>query len=162
MEQGTRSRLIAGAMLIIVGLTLFLMQRFEELGQSVALTALGGLFIAGYLYTRAYAFLVPGGILVGLGLGSFGERYFYVFSDLSNIGLGVGFVLIYLIALLYQRRSHWWPLIPGTVLILLGLRTWGKVWRFLLDDGWPFILVIIGFLMILGTVGRSRKAKRKS
>lgn len=160
MDSGTRSKLIAGAMLIALGLTLYAMQFFPEIGKSVALLGIGGLFIAAYLYTRTYALLVPGGILVGLGLGHYGERSFDVFGELNHVGLGVGFVLIYLIALFYQRRSHWWPLIPGTILILLGLRKWGKVWRFLVNDGWPLILVIIGVLFLLSALGGSRKKKR--
>jgi len=148
-------------MLILLGLVLYGMQYIGDLGKSALLLCSGALFIAGYLFTRFYLLLVTGGVLLGLGLGSFGERYFYVWGELSHIGLGVGFVLIYLIALLYQRRSHWWPLVPGAILILLGLQSWGKVWRFLLSDGWPLILVIIGVLILLGTIGRSRRPQKQ-
>lgn len=159
MESKARSRVTTGVMLILLGLALFGMRYIGDLGESVLLLCAGGLFVAGYLFTRAYALLVVGCILFGLGFGSFGERYFYVWGEFSRIGLGVGFVLIYLIALAYERRSHWWPLVPGTILILLGLQSWGKVWRFLFSDGWPLILVIIGVLILLGAVGRKGKPK---
>jgi hypothetical protein len=149
-------------MLILLGLALYGMQYIGDLGKSAVLLCSGGLFVAGYLFTRAYLLLVVGGILFGLGFGSFGERYFYVWGEFSEIGLGVGFILIYLIALFYERCSHWWPLIPGAVLILLGLQSWGKVWRFLLSDGWPLILVIVGVLLLLGALGRKRRPKRES
>jgi len=159
MASTTRTRVTTGVGLILLGLTLYAMRYIGELGESLVLLLAGALFVGGYLFTRAYLLLVVGCVLFGLGFGSFGERYFYVWGEFSRIGLGVGFVLIYLIALAYQRRSHWWPLIPGGILILLGLQSWGKVWRFLLSDGWPLILVIIGVLVLLGTLGRGRKTK---
>lgn len=157
MEQATRSRLITGVMLILFGLALFGLQYIGDLGDSIILLGAGLLFVAGYLYSRTYLLLVLGCIVVGLGIGSLGERSVWIWSEYSKIGLGIGFILIYLIDLLYRRRSHWWPLIPGVVLILLGLRSWGKAWRFLVSDGWPLILVIIGVLVLLGAVGRKRK-----
>jgi hypothetical protein len=160
MESKVRSRVVTGVMLILLGLALFGIRYIEGLGESVLLLCAGGLFIAGYLFTRVYLLLILGCILFGLGVGSFGERYFYVWGEFSEIGLGVGFVLVYLIKLVYERCSHWWPLIPGGVLILLGLQSWGRVWRFLLSDGWPLILVIIGVLVLLGTLGRERRKKK--
>lgn len=157
MDTKTRSRVFTGMTLILLGLGLFGLQYFGPLGQSAILLTLGGLCIAAYLFSRAYLLLVLGGILFGLGIGSFGERYLYVWGELSKIGLGVGFVLIYLIKLLYERRSHWWPLIPGTVLILLGLGRWHEAWTYLVSDGWPLILVLIGVLVLLGALGRKRK-----
>jgi len=142
-------------------LTLYGMRYIGELGESLVLLLAGGLFVAGYLFTRAYLLLVVGCILFGLGVGSFGERYLYLWGEFSEIGLGAGFILIYLIGLAYERRAHWWPLIPGTILILLGLQKWGRVWRFLLSDGWPLILVIIGVLVLLGTLGRRRSPSRE-
>ena len=74
-----------------------------------------------------------------------------------NLGLGLGFVAIFLIAFLYERKSHWWPLIPGTVLILLGLRRMEEVFGWLLRN-WPLILVIIGVLILLGALRPARKS----
>jgi len=157
MARQNQSRVFTGVLLIVLGFGLFGLQYLEAPGQGTVLLLLGALFVGGYLYSRNYGLLVPGCILLGLGAGSFGDRYFYVWGEFSKIGLGAGFIAIYLIALLYQRRSPWWPLIPGTILILLGLGQWHRAWTFLLSDGWPLILVIVGALILLGALGRSRK-----
>ena len=157
MDQTTKSRLTTGVMLILLGLALYGMREFGHLGKSFLLLGCGAMFIIGYLSTRTYALLVVGGVLFGLGFGYFGEARDFVLGDFWKVGLGIGFVLIWLIALLYERCSHWWPLVPGTVLILLGFETWGRVWRFLVSDGWPLILVILGVLFVLGAMGRKKK-----
>ena len=160
MEQATRSKAATGLMLIILGLGLYAMNHFEETGQSITLCLLGGLCIAGYLYSRGYFLLVVGGIVLGMGIGSFGERQLWVYGEFSKIGLGIGFVLIYLIDLVYQKRSRWWPLIPGGILLLLGFRAWRNFRLFLFSDGWPLILVIVGVLILLGTLTKSRRSKK--
>jgi hypothetical protein len=149
-------------MLIVLGLGLYWMQFLGETGGALVMTLMGGLGIAAYLFTRFRFLLVLGCIVFGLGIGSFGERHLFFWGEFSEIGLGVGFVLIYLIALLYERKSHWWPLIPGGVFLLLGFHAWRNFRLFVFSEkGWPLILVIIGGLMLLGTLGRKRKKKRE-
>jgi hypothetical protein len=157
MESPTKSRLTTGVMLILLGLALYSLRQFGGVGRSIVLIGCGAVFVAGYLYTRAYMLLVTGCIVFGLGFGNLGKAKAYFLGDFTFVGLGIGFILIWLIALLYQRRSHWWPLVPGVILILLGFETWGRVWRYLFSDGWPLILVIVGALIVLGALGRSRK-----
>lgn len=161
MYKGTRSRVITAVVLIVLGLGLYGIQYLEELGKSVILMVLGALFTGLYLYSRSYLSLVAGGILLGLGIGSFGRQEWYVWGEFSKIGLGAGFIFIYLVALLYERRSRWWPLIPGSILILLGMGKWRDAWTFLVHDGWPLILVIIGVLILLGVIGKSKKQDEK-
>jgi len=36
------------------------------------------------------------------------------------LGLGAGFIGIWLLALLLKLSSHWWPLVPGFVLLAVG------------------------------------------
>ncbi len=115
---------------------------------------MGGAFLAAYLYNRAYGFLVPAGIMLGMGAGMVGADSLLDLGRPQFLGLGFGFVLIFLIALLYERRSHWWPLIPGTLLILLGLPDADRIFSYLYRN-WPLILVIAGALILLTALGRS-------
>lgn len=146
-------RLIAGAVLIVVGLGLLALQYVEGLSEAVIFFLIGGVFVAAYLYSRAYGLLIPGGILMGLGLGSVGEGALLSFGGLENIGLGLGFVAIYVIDLVYRGRTHWWPLIPGGVLIVSGLAEGSPVFQELLEVGWPLILVFIGLALLAGGFG---------
>jgi hypothetical protein len=147
-------------MLIVLGLGLYWTQFLGNTGEAVLLMLMGGLGIAAYLFTRFRFLLVLGCIVFGVGIGSFGERQFLFYGEFSLVGLGIGFILIYLIAFAYERRAHWWPLIPGGILLLLGFRTWNRFYTFLFSQtGWPLILVIIGGLILLGTLTRGRKKK---
>jgi hypothetical protein len=147
-----------GVMLIALGLGLYWMQFLDSSGESILRILMGGLGIAAYLFTRFRPLLVLGCLLFGWGIGSFGERNSFFYGEFSEVGLGIGFIMIYLIAFLYERRAHWWPLIPGGVLLLLGFRAWHNFRVFVLSEkGWPLILVIIGGLILLGTLGKGRR-----
>ena len=161
MDQNLKARLATGTLFIVLGLGLFGMQYMENMGESITLVLMGGLCIAGYLYTRSRFMMVVGGIVLGLGIGSFGERTFYFYGEFSEIGLGIGFVLIWLVPFLYDRRSHWWPLIPGLIFLLLGFNAWRRFYTFLFSRGWPLILVGIGVLILLGSFGWGRKRDGK-
>ena len=65
-------------------------------------------------------------------------------------GLGLGFIAIFVIATLYQGRSHWWPLIPGGILLVSGLAEGSQAFRDLLAVGWPVVLILIGLIFLAG------------
>lgn len=80
-------------------------------------------------------------------------------SDPVVVGLGLGFVLIWVIDRVFTRRGprgSWWPLIPGSILLLVGIaESLGNV-----ADVFPFVLgaglVILGVVVIVrGTRGSS-------
>ena len=60
---------IAGIILIALGLLFLAAQFFEGVGDAVVLLLIGGAFIYGYFSRQQYGLLIPGGILTGLGLG---------------------------------------------------------------------------------------------
>jgi hypothetical protein len=153
MEDRDRSRVTAGTILILLGIALILMQLSERFREETWTFVVGGLFVAGYLYRRAYGLLIPGCILLGVGLGSIGEKSAWEFGEFGSIGLGVGFVAIFLIARVYEGRTHWWPLIPGVALIITGLASGNQPFRELLSVGWPALIILAGILLLASSAG---------
>jgi len=147
--------MVSGLALIGLGLALYFIERTDAFGSGAVLFVIGAFFLAGYLHRRNYGLLVPAGILLGLGGGSIFEHSLTRFGDATLLGLGLGFIAIFLIALLYERRSHWWPLIPGAILILLGFPNTATVVEWLFEN-WPLILVLVGVLVFIGAFGRGR------
>jgi len=160
MEEKRQNSLVAGAILILLGAGFFALQFMQGFGEAVIFFLIGGAFMIGYLFRRAYGLLIPGGILLGLGLGSVGESTFRSFGGIQGIGLGVGFVSIYLIQLIYVGKSHWWPLIPGGVLILTGFASASRDFEHLLSVGWPLILILVGLLLLAGAFGITGRRNR--
>jgi len=152
-----RQNIAAGATLIVLGLALFALDRFDGLGRTAVFFVLGAGFLAAYLARREYGFLVPAGVMLGLGLGRAGRGSLLEFSDNPVwLGLGCGFLAIWLIELIYRRRNQWWPLIPGTVLILVGLPDTDELFEYLLDN-WPLLLVAAGVLLLIVAFRPSRR-----
>jgi hypothetical protein len=154
MQRGRRSQLGAGAALIVIGIVALALQYFQGPGRAVILLLAGGSFIAGYLYSDIYGLLIPGGILSGLGLGSLAEWRDVAVRDPNAVGLGIGFVAIYAVERVYRRRAHWWPLIPGLILVGVGLGArFGDVgnilWRWA-----PAILVVLGVVLVVRAIKR--------
>ena len=154
MARTRKSNLAFGVILLVVGGVL-LVTRFVPMETApVWLLGLGvGLALIA-IVNGSYGALVAGMVLLGLGAGmALGDR------EVANIragtwillGLGGGFIGIYLFALILKLRSHWWPLVPGVVLlavagaryfrhftllppeVVMAVRTW-----------WPAALVVVG------------------
>jgi hypothetical protein len=140
-----RGKAFAGTLLIVIGVSLLLINLTGVGG--VAVVLLGGLaFLATYVATRGYGFLVPGGILTGFGT-ALVLQDLGVADDIGLLGLGVGFLLIPLFQLLtgaLRESGWWWPFIPGGILLALGVIE--------LTQGGAAGLVLPGVLIILGLV----------
>ena len=150
-----RSRAIAaGIALIVLGVALwFLREKVEGLGRGWILVMIGGVMTTLYFYSRKLGWLIPGCLTLSLGLGSIGERSFFSADRGNFVPLGLGFVAIYVIQLVYERRAHWWPLIPGLLLIALGFDAMTK-WIRLAQDNWPLLLALVGALIIVSALFR--------
>ncbi len=149
MDKNRRSRIVSGITLIGIGLLLFWLTRVEDIADSVLFFVIGSLFLGAYLYSKNYGLLIPGCLLLGLGAGTLLENMEQL-DEPWQIGLGAGFVAIFVITLLYERRAHWWPLIPGGVLLLSAFAFGDELMRFLFSGGWPLVLVVIGVVILLG------------
>ncbi|MBD3337021.1 MAG: hypothetical protein GF355_16020 [Candidatus Eisenbacteria bacterium] len=157
LTQEQKRRLTAALVLIVLGISLFVFQNVEGATETFVFLLAGALFVAAYVYWRVYGLLIPGGILLGLALGSIGGEIRLGAGDFGAIGLGIGFIAIYLIHLGYRRESIWWPLVPGGVLIIGGIASSDPTLAHYISEGWPLILVLAGLILLVLTY-RARRA----
>jgi hypothetical protein len=156
-----RSQIAAGTALVAIGVVALALQYVDGPGRAVVLLLAGGSFIATYFYSEIYGLLIPGGILSGLGLGSLGEWWGASLRDPNAVGLGIGFIAIYLIERLYRHRAHWWPLIPGVILVVSGLGArFGDVGHILWRSA-PVILVVLGIVLVARAITRGPNVNAK-
>lgn len=150
LANSGQGRVALGAVLIVVGLMLLASQFMEGFADRAWPVVIGGAFVAGYFYRKAYGLLIPGCILLGIGLGDLAQGSIRDFGDFDSIALGLGFIAIFAIATLYQGRTHWWPLIPGGILVIQGLQEGSQAVRDLVSVGWPVVLILIGLILLAG------------
>jgi hypothetical protein len=153
MDSIGKRQLATGSILILLGIGFFALQVLDSFSESAILFLLGATCIAGYLFWNAYGWLIAGGILIGIGLGTIGESAVLPFGDLGQIGLGLGFISIYVIDLAYRGRTYWWPLVTGAFLIVGGLASGNEVFQRLLSIGWPVALIFIGLRLLASAFG---------
>lgn len=153
----------AGLALIVLGAALLVLERTGGSPDHLFLILVGGVFAAGYFYKKAFGLLIPGAILIGLGSGlAYDDLYSRSFVDGESalFGLGVGFLLIYVVSLLYERVNRWWPLIPGAVLVIAGFPEWE--WADEILDFWPVAVMAIGlFLLFRAVVARQKESESR-
>jgi hypothetical protein len=148
-----------GAVLVVIGAVL-LGGRFNDViaaGGPALWIGLG--FLVWWAFSGNYGLLVPAGVLTGLGVGlMLADVEFY--GNPVALGLGVGCLAIYALdTLRRQRRSSWWPLVPGVALVIVGLLQNTSGWDSLGELGWPLFLIVIGIIIIGGAL--SRRAPRQ-
>ncbi len=153
MAKPDRQKFIAGIILVLFGLGFYMAQKLDAIGSEVIMLIIGTAFLVAYFYQKAYGLLIPACILLGLGTGSMLQDRVWWANEGIQLGLGAGFLAIYVIAKLYERYSHWWPLIPGSILVLIGIPKTKEILRFLREH-WPLILVAIGVLILIAAFRR--------
>jgi hypothetical protein len=159
MARKSSSQITLGILLLAVG-GILLATRFVALDTApVWMLGLGFALALIAIVRRHYPALVGGMVLLGLGAGMvLGDRAVNGWRMSTWIlgALAVGFVLVYLIAMLLKLKSNPWPLVVAGVLlaivaarfvreftllppaVVIAVRTW-----------WPVALVVVGFLMLL-------------
>lgn len=162
-----RERVRTALILIVIGLILLVGQLTGQWSWTLLILGLG--FLGAFFWSRNYGWLVPGGILTGLGTG-------IVLNSLVRnppgnfeavlflVPFGLGFILIWILEVLFLGTGKWWPLIPGGILILIGIAAGVgglalDILKFL-GTWWPLILILIG-AWILYTVWREGAAGRR-
>lgn len=145
-----KNKLFLGLILILLGF-FFLLKTHISDHFSLFLLLAGVFFLILYFITKVYGLLIPGGVLTGLG---FGLIYQDKSSPLFFVFFGLGFILIYIFGLI-KGKSPLWPIIPGG--ILLGIGVYEELlsrdiipYNFIkkISFYWPIILIIIGLYLI--------------
>jgi hypothetical protein len=161
-----RDRVVFAIVLIVVGVIGLIAQAWKPSadvgGWVVALIGLG--FLGAYVYTRQYGYLVPGGIMTGLGGGIVASQMTkWATSEGEGgavvVGLGLGFLGIWVIgSLMRTTPNHWWPLVPGGILSIVGgaLLIGGDAVDLL--DYWGVAIIAVG-LVILWRAWSDRSAR---
>jgi hypothetical protein len=156
MAHGTRSEhrdpIILGIILIAVGVGGFAVNAFPQAGGWIV-AIVGLALLAVFAYTRLYATLIPGGIVTGLGLGIVASELLTNYNDNGGLivgGLGLGFIAIWVIGALFSIPEHHpWPLVPGGILLTIGvLLALGDTTTQLLTY-WPVVLIAIGLIVVV-------------
>jgi hypothetical protein len=159
-HKSSREPMVGGMVLVTIGVALLLAQLAPQLGQYIVLVVGLGL-LAIFAFTRAYGALVGGAIVTGVGAGV--AIAASTTGDISGaavvLSLGLGFVAIWATSyLLRMAERHWWPLVPGAILVSIGgaLLLGGAAPN--LIALWPLALIALGVLVI----GRALMASRST
>ena len=123
------------------------------IGPEAVVAVIGAGFLIAYAATRTYGFLIPGGIMTGLGIGIVIETQAAASrGEPVLLGLGIGFLGIYAVdAIMRRSEALWWPVIPGGILATIGVLvgTGREGWLENAGAWWPAILIVIGALILL-------------
>jgi hypothetical protein len=152
------NRWITGIGLIAVG-TLALIAQFVEVDLLglLFLPALGLIFLLWGLLTRNGGLLVPGGILIGLGVGTLlVDTFFTDATDNAQAGIimlafTAGWLLITILSAFALPKLMWWPLIPALIMGLIGGALIADALGMLSAIGriWPIFLILGGIYFIV-------------
>jgi hypothetical protein len=93
------------------------------------LPTIGLIFLVGGILSRKIGFIIPGGIIFGVGIGLFAgfQSTVIIWAAVIGktlVGLAFGFVLITLCSALFTAKPAWWALIPFAVIAALGGTFW--------------------------------------
>ena len=154
-------RIAVGVFLILFGAATFL-QRWFHIGNYVVLL-LGLAMLTWGSVSHRSGWIIPGGVLSGIGLGILAMDGPWQFPIENQNGIfllcfAMGWFLITILTALFTC-TQWWALIPGGIMLFLGgslLVTNGAVRWVDLNLVYAFILIVIG-LILLVTRGRGRK-----
>lgn len=147
--------LAAGVILIIIGIMALLIN-FGILSGESFLIAIGAAFLAAFAIWRNLSLLIPGMILLWLGIATtLVSRDIVDVADDGSIivsALGLAFLSVYA----FMPKRHWWPLIPGGILLLVGIMIFAFTQNIIpisfsefVNFLWPAALIVIGIWIII-------------
>lgn len=160
-SKSSRGGIVAGTVLILVGLTTLLFNVFQPSGELfMAILAAG--FILPALFFRRVGLAIPGGILAGIAVGIWLVEGPYSGSSETTLGgvfmlaMAGGFVLVTLLSWIVTQLDQGaskimaWAFIPAGFLALIGgLLLLGNLRALeLLGQGWPIVMIAIGLYLV--------------
>ena len=149
-------RLVLGIVILLIGIALLAERVFHGLAEGGVVLAVGIVFLVLWLLRGRYGQLVVGCLATAVGVGGVIDRSLTP-AHAGSISLGCGFIAIYLLEEARTRRAHWWPLLPGVVLVAGGLLAEASVLR---RYFWPVALVIVGLAIVSGEWRHRGSARR--
>lgn len=146
---------VGGAVLIAIGAALLLGQLVGETGQFVTL-GIGLVLLVLFAVSRNPGTLIGGGIVTGIGAGVLVATN--TEGDIAGaavlFGLGFGFIGVWLIGTLLRiKEITFWPLIPGAILVVVGMVVLsGSESAKTFEKLWPVLLIGIGVIVLIAAL----------
>jgi hypothetical protein len=155
--------IIAGIMLVLAGATFLAGQYVDIKIMTLALPMFGVLMLGAGVFRRSSGWMIPGGILTGVGLGVLLIEDTALDEDaVLLLTIAFGFALITVLSRLFAERALYWPLIPGSLMALVGVGfLLGGVWMQVLEvigSLWPVGLIAVGVAIVAAAVLRKKAA----
>lgn len=147
---------VLGVLLVIIGAGLLVQWLFPQVSAgTLILLALGAAFLGAWLTGRSWFAMVPGVILLALGLGGLTEDLGLIrpahetVPGLSATALAIAFLVIWLVARLGNRRWTW-PLWAAAIFAFIGLPQLATL-VVLPEVGGalvPVVIIVLGFIVL--------------
>ena len=150
-----RNHRMAGGVILILFGAATLLQRWLDIGNSIVGLLGLGMLIWGCVSHRT-GWIIPGGVLSGIGLGILVMQGPWQFpAEVQNgvflLCFALGWFLISLLTALFTC-TQWWALVPGGIMALIGgsiLVTNGAVRWMNLNLAYAVILIAIGLILLV-------------
>lgn len=164
--QRNRSReaLVGGFVLVLIGGAALAAQLWPDIDRYIPVVIGIGL-LGVFFITRAYLALVFGAITTGIGVGLLASDFFPT-ADADGpgvvLGLGAGFVSIWIISgLMNLKEHHFWPLIPGGILLAVGI---GLTLDLFEDDLSKYVVpaLVMAFGLLIMLIGYLRMGRTRT
>jgi len=156
-----RGRLVAGGVLLAVALAAiaapYLPPGFAD---RAFLPFLGVAFIIWAALARRCGLLVPGGVLLGVGIGAWLQASFGPAAFLFSLAGGFLSISLFSVLIFGAKNRHRWTVFPAGGLVLSGLIVSGgpEVREFLraMQHYWPYALIVVALALIVSALRGSK------
>ncbi|MHB1413783.1 MAG: hypothetical protein ACYC1C_00895 [Chloroflexota bacterium] len=158
--EAKRRDWVAGLVLVAIGVLLLVGQYVSNDAVGLAiLPTLAVVFLAWGVAVRKEGLFVPGGILLGLGLGAIlvdgtlGPLSEQAQGGVFLLAFALGWGVVTVFTALFGKRVHWWPLIPGGVIAAVGgamlAGEMGMQALVVAGQAWPLALIVAGLYLLV-------------